>query len=108
MHPTGSYLEDAGARYRRHYYANAMNFVRRHRDAYYSALAQRDLLLVPTVPVRARPLPSADVALETVIDLASKTSTILLRSISPIGVDHAVWHGRRLPIGVMLVSKAIR
>src|SRR5262249_47961587 len=52
--------EDAGERYRRHYYVKAMNLVRRLRDAYDYALTQHDLLLMPTVPAKARPLPPAD------------------------------------------------
>ena len=50
--------EDAGRRYKRHYYVKAMNLVRRLCDAYDRALEEHDLLLMPTVPVQARPLPA--------------------------------------------------
>ncbi len=44
-------------RYRGHYYANAQNLVRRLRRAYDEVLARCDLLLMPTVPMVATPLP---------------------------------------------------
>jgi hypothetical protein len=40
--------EDAGSRYRGHYRVKAMNLVRRLREAYDRALADYDLLLMPS------------------------------------------------------------
>src|SRR3954466_12865191 len=47
-------------RYRGHYYAKAQNLVRRLRRAYDDVLARYDLLLMPTLPMAATPLPEAD------------------------------------------------
>jgi amidase len=99
--------EDAGGRYRRHYYVKAMNLVRRLRDAYDRALAQHDLLLMPTVPAKARPLPAADAQPETVIDLAFEN----IDNTCPFNLTHhpaltlpcGMSEGCR--IGLMLVAK---
>jgi amidase len=44
-------------RYGGHYYAKAQNLRRRLRAAYDAALATHDLLLLPTVPMKAPPIP---------------------------------------------------
>jgi amidase len=44
-------------RYGGHYYAKAQNLRRRLRAAYDAALATHDLLLLPTVPMKATPIP---------------------------------------------------
>ncbi len=51
------------SRYRGHYYAKAQNLVRRLRRAYDEVLAHYDLLLMPTLPMVATPLPEADAPL---------------------------------------------
>lgn len=45
-------------RYGGHYYAKAQNIRRRLRAAYDAALAAHDLLLMPTVPMKATPIPA--------------------------------------------------
>ena len=91
--------EDAGMRYRRHYYVKAMNLVRRLREAYDRLLAKYDILLMPTVAAKARPLPLADVSPETVIDLAFEN----IDNTCPFNLTHhpaltrAVRHGRGVP-----------
>src|SRR5215470_12889471 len=47
-------------RYGGHYYAKAQNLRRRLRAAYDAALATHDLLLPPTVPMKAPPIPGKD------------------------------------------------
>ena len=42
------------------YYGKAMNITRRLTAAYDAALATNDLLLMPTTPIKATPLPPAD------------------------------------------------
>jgi amidase len=99
--------EDAGRRYRRHYYVKAMNLVRRLRDAYDRALAEHDLLLMPTVPVKSRPLPAAGSSPEAVIDLAFEN----IDNTCPFNLTHhpaltlpcGMIEG--CPVGLMLVAK---
>jgi amidase len=99
--------EDAGTRYRGHYRVKAMNLVRRLREAYDRALSSHDLLLMPTVPAKARPLPPAEVAPETVIDLAfeniDNTCPFNLTHHPALTVPCAIADG--CPIGMMLVAK---
>src|SRR6202521_746509 len=46
--------------YRGHFYAKAQNLNRKLRAAYDAALSNYDLLLMPTLPMKATPLPPAD------------------------------------------------
>ena len=99
--------EDAGQRYRRHYYVKAMNLVRRLREAYDRALTEHDLLLMPTVPMVAPPIPAPDDPLEVRIarglemivncapfDVSGHPATSV-----PAGLSDG------LPVGMMLVGR---
>jgi amidase len=99
--------EDATARYRHGYYVKAMNLVRRMRAAYDEALTRYDLLLMPTVPAKARPLPPLDASPETLIDLAfeniDNTCPFNLTHHPAITVPCGIAEG--CPIGLMLVGR---
>jgi amidase len=89
------------------FYAKAVNTMRRVRAAYDAALAQSDLLVMPTVPFTARPLPPADRSIEEDFAAASLGTV----NTQPFNVSHhpalSVPCGRLdgLPVGMMLVGR---
>jgi amidase len=84
-----------------------MNLVRRLREAHDRPLARHDLLLMPTVPVKARPLPAASPSPEAVIDLAfeniDNTCPFNLTQHPALTLPCGMIEG--CPIGLMLVAK---
>jgi amidase len=95
-------------RYRGHYYGKAQNLVRRLRRAYNEVLARYDLLLMPTLPIVATPLPEADAPDELILQRAFG----ILANIEQFNCTHhpamslpcGLVDG--LPVGMMLVAKA--
>jgi amidase len=95
-------------RYRGRYYAKAQNLVRRLRAAYDGVLSRYDLLLMPTLPIVATPLPDANAPVgeilqrgfEMLANTAQFDCTHHPAMSLPCGlVDN-------LPVGMMLVAKA--
>ena len=62
------------------YYGKAMNITRRLTAHYDTALATHDLLLMPTTPIKATPLPPADASrelyVERALNMISNTATV--------------------------------
>ena len=56
--------------YRGHYYAKAQNLARQLRAAYDAVLADYDLLLMPTLPVTATPIPEANAPMPEILQRA--------------------------------------
>jgi amidase len=100
----GTYIrEQHGSRY----YGKATNIARRITAAYDAVLAEHDLLLMPTTPMKVQPLPARGAPREEVIGRAME----MVWNTAPFDVTHhpamAIPCGMSdgLPISVMLVGK---
>src|SRR5262245_47316977 len=95
-------------RYRGHYYAKAQNLVRRLRRAYDEALSRYDLLLMPTLPMVATPLPEANAPvaqiLQRAFEMLANTAQFDCTHHPAMSVPCGLVDG--LPVGMMLVAKA--
>jgi amidase len=89
------------------YYGKAMNITRRLIAAYDAALAQCDLLLMPTTPMKAQPMPAPGAPREEVVDRALE----MITNTAPFDITHhpamAIPCGMSegLPVSMMLVGK---
>jgi amidase len=89
------------------YYAKAMNQVRRLRAAYDAALQEADLLLLPTTPMKAPPLPAPGAPLAEQVHAAYTTG------FNTLPFDHShhpalslpCGRSEGLPVGMMLVGR---
>ena len=89
------------------YYGKAMNISRRLRAAYDDVLASYDLLLMPTLPIKATKMPGPEASREEYVQRALE----MLANTAPFDITHhpamsipcAMSDG--LPIGMMLVAK---
>lgn len=92
--------------YRGRYYAKARNIVLEAKRAYDATLGQYDLLLMPTVPCTATPLPARDAALAEIVtrafEMTSITSPFDVTGHPAMSVPCGMVDG--LPVGMMLVG----
>ena len=100
----GTYIrQQHGSRY----YGKAINVARRLTAAYDAVLAEHDLLLMPTTPIKASPLPPADAPRELVIERAlnmiSNTAPFDLTHHPAMAIPCGMSEG--LPVSMMLVGK---
>jgi amidase len=95
-------------RYRGHYYAKAQNLVRRLRQAYDEVLAGHDLLLMPTLPIVATPLPEANAPVGEIVqrgfEMLANTGQFDCTHHPAMSLPCGLVGG--LPVGMMLVAKA--
>jgi amidase len=95
-------------RYRGHYYAKAQNLVRRLRRAYDEVLSRYDLLLMPTLPMVATPLPEANAPVADVLqrgfEMLANTAQFDCTHHPAMSLPCGMVDG--LPVGMMLVAKA--
>ena len=93
--------------YRGRYYAKSMNILRRLRAAYDAALAQCDVLLMPTTPMKATPLPEADAPLalylQRAFEMIPNTAPFNATGHPAMSLPCGMSDG--LPVGAMLVGK---
>jgi amidase len=95
-------------RYRGHYYAKAQNLVRRLRRAYDEALSRYDLLLMPTLPMVATPLPEANAPVADILqrgfEMLANTAQFDCTHHPAMSLPCGMVDG--LPVGMMLIAKA--
>jgi amidase len=95
-------------KYRGHYYAKCQNLARKLRAAYDEALGRYDLLVMPTLPMRATKIPEAGAPRMEIIQRAFE----MLPNTAPFDVTgHPAMTlpcglGDGLPAGLMLIGKA--
>jgi amidase len=89
------------------YYGKAMNIARRLTAAYDAALAQCDLLLMPTTPIKATPLPAAEAEREEVIakalNMIANTALFDITHHPAMAIPCGMSDG--LPVSLMLVGR---
>jgi amidase len=93
--------------YRGHFYAKAQNLNRKLRAAYDAALNSCDLLLMPTLPMKATPLPPPDAPRELYIqrafEMVPNTAPFNATGHPAMSIPCGMSDG--LPIGLMLIGK---
>ncbi len=93
--------------YRGRFYGKAQNLSRRLRADYQRVFSQYDLLLMPTVPMKAPPLPPADAPLELNIrrafEMVGNTCVFNLLGNPAMSLPCGLSEG--LPVGLMLVAQ---
>lgn len=100
----GTYVRN---HYGSRFYGKAMNVTRQLTAAYDAALAEVDLLLLPTTPMKATPIPAEDASREEVVDRALE----MITNTAPFDISHhpamAIPCGMSegLPVSTMLVGR---
>jgi amidase len=93
--------------HRGHFYAKAQNLSRKLRAAYDAALSKHDLLLMPTVPLKATPLPPPDAPRELYIqrafEMLPNTAPFDATGHPAMSIPCGMSDG--LPIGLMLIAR---
>jgi amidase len=93
--------------YRGHFYAKAQNLSRKLRAAYDAALDTYDLLLMPTLPMKATPLPPPDASrelyLQRAFEMVTNTAPFDATGHPAMSLPCGMSHG--LPVGLMLIAK---
>jgi amidase len=93
--------------YRGHFYAKAQNLSRKLRAAYDATLAGVDLLLMPTLPIKATPLPPANAPRELYIqrafEMIGNTAPFDATGHPAMSLPCGLADG--LPVGLMLIGK---
>ncbi len=93
--------------YRGHFYAKAQNLARLLRKSYDDAFAHHDLLLLPTLPMKATPIPPASAPLalwcQRAFEMLTNTCPFDVSGHPAMSVPCGLSNG--LPVGMMLVAR---
>jgi amidase len=93
--------------YRGHFYAKAQNLNRKLRAAYDAAMSNYDLLLMPTLPMKATPLPPPDAPRELYIqrafEMVPNTAPFNASGHPAMSIPCGMSNG--LPVGLMFIGK---
>src|SRR5437899_2576132 len=93
--------------YRGHFYAKAQNLNRKLRAAYDAAMSNCDLLLMPTLPMKATPLPPPDAPRELYIqrafEMVPNTAPFNASGHPAMSLPCGMSNG--LPVGLMLIGR---
>lgn len=100
----GEYMQK---HHRGHYHAKAQNLSRRMKAEYNQALSQYDLLMMPTLPMKAPPIPSRDDPLALYIQRAFEMipNTAPFDATGHPAMSIPCGLGEGLPIGLQLIGK---
>ena len=94
-------------RYNGRFYGKCQNLTRKLRETYTEALQNYDLLLMPTLPVKATKLPEPDAGIDEIIarglEMIPNTSPFDVTGHPSMSLPCAMSDGR--PIGLMLTAK---
>jgi amidase len=94
-------------KYRGHYYAKAQNLARRLTAGYNAALEKYDLLLMPTLPVKATKIPGPDASraeyVQRAFEMLANTQPTNVTGHPAISIPCGMSDG--LPVGLMLVGR---
>jgi amidase len=100
----GRYMQD---KYHGRYYAKAQNLSRSLTAAYNSALQECDLLVMPTVPLKATRIPAANASREESVarslEMAPNTAPFNVTGHPALSVPCGISEG--LPVGMMLIGR---
>ena len=92
--------------HRGHYYAKSQNLARQLREEYDKMFGAYDLLLMPTLPVKATPLPPPDASLalycQRAFEMLANTSPFDVTGHPAMSIPCGMSDG--LPVGLMLVA----
>ncbi len=92
---------------RGHYYAKAQNLARRLKDEYDRVLASYDILLMPTTPMKATPIPPPDAPLalwiQRAFEMLPNTAPFDVTGHPSMSIPCGMSQG--LPVGLMLTGR---
>jgi amidase len=100
---TGRYMQEC---YHGRYYAKAQNLARKLASAYDAALKDYDFLLLPTLPMKATPVPAPDAPREEVVQRALEMihNTCPFDVVGYPSMTFPCGISENLPVGAMLVG----